>query len=98
MKKVLKIVGLTDDNIALVSGVFYLTDTRGVPLDFILDALKANGYMPDWLGFREEALRAGWKPHTIRLRLLEAIGDVYGPEFREAWEKRYLKAENNFAE
>lgn len=93
MKKILKIVGLIDDNLALVSGVFVLMDTFGVPLDLALDRLKCAGYMPDWLSFREEALRAGWKPHTIRLRLTEAIGDVYGPEFREAWEKRYLKSE-----
>lgn len=64
-------------------------DTHGLPLEVVLDKLKEHGMMPDWLDFYESAVSAGWKPSGVAVKLTEAVGDVYGPEFRTEWEVRF---------
>jgi len=70
--------------------VFPLVDTHGIPLDLVLDKLQDNRMMPDWLEFYDTATSKGWKPSGVVTKLSEAVGDVYGPEVRVAWEKRFL--------
>lgn len=55
----------------------------------VLDKLHENGMMPDWLEFYDMAVSRGWKPSGVVTKLSEAVGDVYGPEFRVEWEKRF---------
>ena len=69
--------------------MFPLVDTHGIPLDLVVDKLRNAGMMPDWLDFYDEAIKKGWNPERVHLRLLEAVGDVYGPTFREGWEQRF---------
>jgi alanyl-tRNA synthetase len=69
--------------------VFPFVDTHGIPLDVVLDKLREHGLMPDWLEFYESAVKAGWHRERVVHRLEEAVGDVYGPEFREAWSKKF---------
>jgi len=64
-------------------------DTHGLPLDLVLDKLQGSGLMPDWLDFYDTATSRGWKPSGVVTKLAEAVGDVYGPEFRVAWEARF---------
>ena len=71
--------------------MFPLVDTHGIPLDLVLDKLRDHGLMPDWLDFYDTATSRGWKPSGVVTKLSEAVGDVYGPEFRVAWEKRFSK-------
>lgn len=87
--KSLTVVRKTPEGILVVSGVFPLISTHGVPLDLVLEKLKESGMMPDWVDFYRDAILDGWKPSGIRHKLSEAVGDVYGPEFREAWEIKF---------
>jgi len=87
-KKLLRVVGKTPDDKLVVRGVFRFYETHGLPLDMIVDKLDREGFMPDWLDFAKEAVKAGWRPAAVLPRLTALIGDVYGPKFREGWEQR----------
>jgi hypothetical protein len=66
-----------------------MVDTHGIPLDIVLDKLRDAGMMPDWVEFYEVAVSRGWKPSGVITKLSEAVGDVYGPVFRETWERQF---------
>lgn len=87
--KLLKVVGHNNDGVEIVSGVFKLYDTCGMPLDLIFDYLKDNNMMPSWIHFYEDAVNGGWKDKTINLRLNEAILDVYGKDFFNQWNTKF---------
>ena len=55
----------------VVSGVFYLADTIGLPLDIIVEYLRENEVTPAWDFYVKEAREAGWKDKTIRNKLLQ---------------------------
>ena len=79
---------MTSDDQKVVAGVFEMVDTHGVPLSFVLSGYQDRGLMPDWIAFYEKALKAGWKPQGIMSKLESAVGDVYGPNFKEGWLKK----------
>ena len=68
-----------------MAGMFVLVDTHGLPLPMAVDILNTKGYMPDWLDFYKQAVLAGWNPTGIVSKLGDAVSDVYGPVFRDAW-------------
>jgi alanyl-tRNA synthetase len=72
-----------------VKGVFPLVDTHGIGLELVVDRMRDQGMMPDWFDFYDSAVKAGWKPARVVTKLAEAVGDVYGREFREEWERRF---------
>lgn len=79
----MQLVGKTKDNgLKVVSGVFKLFDTSGLPLTDLFEYLKQNNFIPSWNHFYEEAKKSGWKDKTIFSRLSEALEDVYGLEFK----------------
>lgn len=53
-----------------------------------MDLLGQRGCVMDWIDFVEDSVKAGWPLGRTLRRLSEAVGDVYGPEFRESWEVR----------
>ena len=67
---------------------FDIVETRGVPLDVAIQYLDSKGMVPDWTGFYEEALKHGWKPNRVCLRLENVIADVYGPDYLKEWQTR----------
>lgn len=71
-----------------MGGVFKLNDTHGLPLEITLDKLRDNNMIPDWIEFWQHAMKAGWTEERTWIMMTSAIGDVYGPEFREEWESR----------
>ena len=79
----LKVVGKTEGGITVVSGVFRFYESTGLPLDVMLDCLKKNNIIPDWLTFYVEVLRAGMQHDRIISKLDEAIHDIYGSKFRD---------------
>lgn len=79
----LQVVGQTEDGKSVVSGVFRLEDTAGIPLHITLDYLHQHGFMPDWTDFYMEASRNGWKHKTVIRKLSEAIEEIYGSKFRD---------------
>lgn len=84
----MEIRGVTTSGHYVVGGVFSLYDTRGLPLDVVLDTLKERNIVPDWPLFCMDALRAGWKPSTIKTRIADAVADVYGHTYCAEVQKR----------
>jgi len=87
----LEVVGQTEDGWRVVRGTFEFFDTYGLPLDIVLDMLRQRRMMPDWTHLYDRCLEAGWHPERSFRRLQQIVGDVYGPSFREEWERRMRK-------
>lgn len=82
------IIGITKDGTTVVSGVFRLFDTCGLPLDIILDLCQENDLMPSWIHFYDDAIKQGWVDKTIFNRLETNISDTYGKSFWLSVKKR----------
>jgi alanyl-tRNA synthetase len=80
-KNSIKIVGKTEDGRNVVSGLFRIFDTRGLPLEVLFDQCEEHGMVPSWRHFYEEARSYGWKHKTIMSRLTGALTDIYGEEY-----------------
>lgn len=65
-----------------------MVETKGLPLEPTLDALRQAELVPDWIGFWEQALEHGWKPKSTYLRLETAISETYGAEYLQQWKPR----------
>lgn len=63
--------------------MFKYVGTHGLPLEVVLETLKKNNMVIDWMNYATDALREGHNPRTIKARILEAVGDVYGPKDKE---------------
>jgi hypothetical protein len=85
----LQITGRTLDNKLVVRGVFPLfSSLTGLPLDIILEVLKKNNMIVDWLNFFDQSIKEGWKPQRTINKIREAVSEVYGQEFSKEIEKR----------
>lgn len=84
----------TPDGATVLTGTFSLVDTFGVPLPDMLDALVRRGCVPCWLDFYLSAVNAGWKAHGTQVKISEAVGDVFGPVYREAFDARFREVVN----
>lgn len=73
-------VGRTEDNVRVVKNTFKIFDAHGLPLDIMLDLMKENNMIPDWIDFYNEASASGWKDKTIRNRIHTAVNNSYGKE------------------
>ena len=73
-------VGVTPEGIKVVANTFKIFDAHGLPLDMMLDLMKENNMIPDWIDFYKEASDSGWKDKTIRNRIHTAVNDSYGEE------------------
>lgn len=82
------IAGITTENKQVIAGVFSLVSTHGTPLELILYRFKAQERIIDWIDYIQGALADGHNPKTIRARILGAVGDVYGSDYREEISKR----------
>lgn len=80
--------GVTTDGLSVMSGMFKYAGTHGIPLDFILMHLKKNNQVMDWIDYIKGALKDGHKPKNIKAKILSAVGDIYGPIYRNEIEKR----------
>lgn len=77
----LSCIGYTEDNRSVYNGIFYMFDTKGIPLDIIFFGLLERNFQPSFMEFVNEARQAGWKDKTIYNRLHGAILDVYGQDY-----------------
>ena len=67
---------MTEDGRSVVSGVFDVVDTHGVPLSIVLDHFETSGMIMDWIHFYESARSRHWKTKTIFQRIVEALHDT----------------------
>ena len=64
-------------------------DTCGLPLADLFAQCERHSMMPSWLHFVTDALKAGWKPKTIRSRVDEAVFECYGLDFKTQWKQKF---------
>jgi hypothetical protein len=81
----IQVTGITPEGVKSITGVFKMVDTYGIPLDTILDVLKSQNMMPDWIDFYDQAIKVGWKSTGVISKLSEVVMDVYGQEFHDGW-------------
>ena len=72
--------GITDDGRQVVSGVFELISTHGIPLDVVLEILDRHGMIVDWLEFYRRSLDEGWNPTTTFNKIEASVLDIYGKD------------------
>ncbi len=70
---------------------FSFVDEQGLPLDVTIQILNEKGFMPDWIDFYNQATEAGWKPKSTHQKLKATITDIYGDEFAENWNTKFIK-------
>jgi hypothetical protein len=79
----LKQVGITADGKLVVSGLFRIAETEGLPLEIILELCLLYNVVPSWIHLYQECLTAGMKHSRIIAKLDSAISDSFGKEFRD---------------
>lgn len=75
--------GVTEDGKIVVSGysVFKFTESKGVPLDFLLSTLSKDEYVIDWLEFILVSVKHKWKLKGTLIKIENSMIDVYGREY-----------------
>lgn len=61
--------------------VFKFTESKGVPLDFILSTLSKEEYVVDWLDFIVQSVQHKWKLKGTLVKIENSMIDVYGREY-----------------
>lgn len=89
--KYLQISSKTPGDKIVISGVFPLVDTHGLPLDMVAEYLNNKDMAVDWLDFYESAMKAGWTEVRALQHIYSAAEDVFGLEFRDNLEKRFME-------
>ena len=93
----MKQVGKTQDDIKVVSDVFEMVGTRGLPLEMVLQFCKDNGWIVSWPHYVRDARKDGAKMKSIKAKVFAAVGEVYGPfylkGFQARWEEYFNEAE-----
>ena len=89
----MKQVGVTQDDVKVVSDVFEMVGTRGLPLEMVLQYCKDNGWILSWPHYVRDAMKDGAKMKSIKGKVFAAVGEVYGPfyvkDFIERWEEYF---------
>lgn len=55
-------------------------ETRGIPLDIILEKLKDEDLLIDWKDFIDTAFEVGWSIKTIMSNIECLVEEYYGKE------------------
>ena len=84
----LAVSGKTDDGKMVVSGVFPIYSSVGLPLQDIVEILNTNKMLVDWQDFYHQAIKEGWKSDRTFIKIREAVGDIFGPTYGAEVEKR----------
>jgi hypothetical protein len=82
-KQLMPVVGKTNEDLFVVSGVYSFYETHGVPFDVLFGGLQARGLIPSWLHLYRDARKAGIAHDRLLGQLDPAIVDSYGPKFRD---------------
>lgn len=81
MKTIIFQSGVTSDNKKVISGIYKMFESHGIPLDVIFSLLKERNIIPDWINLYRDCRRSGMGHDRIISKLEEAINDSYGKEF-----------------
>jgi|10_taG_2_1085330.scaffolds.fasta_scaffold08172_3 hypothetical protein len=78
-----RVVGRTTDGKVVMTGLFKLYNSRGMPLEDILENCKDHNIVIDWIAFYREARDKGWTMDTFVRLLSDPLTDVYDSEYRD---------------
>ncbi len=79
----------TPEGLVVLAGTFPMVDTYGIPLEIMLEVLLTRGCVPDWIDFYESAISVGWKASSTVVKISEAVADIFGGDYREAFDVRF---------
>jgi alanyl-tRNA synthetase len=79
-KNLFEIVGMTEDGKFVISNIFILQDTYGLPLQMTLDIMERKNWVISWPHFVQDALAAGWNEKKIKSLTHEVFVDSYSKE------------------
>ena len=83
------VTGKNVDDQLIIGNIFENMSSRlGVPLEFMLEILKKNNMVVDWVKFYEDSKKMGWSYKTTRFRVDSSVGDIYGSVYRDEVLKR----------
>ena len=75
--------GTTPEGKSVISGVYKLYETIGLPLDVIFTCFRERNWIPDWIDFYLGAVSSGMEHTRILGKLEEAISDSFGKELAD---------------
>ena len=77
--------------------MFRLLETRGVPLEIIVDELEKSNYIVDWIDFYESSLKCGWNISTTLNKIECCLTDIKGKQYCDdvLLRLKYYIVENN---
>lgn len=75
--------GITSEGNLVISGVYKLYETIGLPLDVIFTCFRERNWVPDWIDFYLGAVASGMEHTRIISKLEEAISDSFGKEWAD---------------
>lgn len=78
----MQIVGKTEDGVLVVSEIFEMFDSKGLPLEDIILLLKENNMIIDWIDFYKDAMKKGWSLKTFYERL-EVLEDIFDKKYKD---------------
>ena len=84
----MKVVGITTDGQQVVTGVFDITTSIGLPLEMILEGLQKKNMVVDWIDFYQCGIKNHWKVKTIMIRIETTVEEVYGKDYCKEVMKR----------
>ena len=76
-------IGKTSDGKLVISGIYKLHETWGVPLSEIFNFLIINDSIPSWIDLYKDMRLAKIDHHHILVRLKDEIDDSFGLEWGE---------------
>ena len=67
-----KQLGITNNNVKVVTGAFQYFETRGIPLDIIITILNNHNMIIDWIDFYKSSINI-WPMKTTLAKIYSAL-------------------------
>lgn len=77
------ISGQTEDGRLVLGNVFIQCESRGLPLEIMIDELEKQNCLIDWIDFYESSLEACWQPETTLKKIEIALNETIGKKCSE---------------
>jgi alanyl-tRNA synthetase len=90
-KSIIQISGKTIDESFTFGNVFTLVGTHGLPLDVVLSYFKDSNLTVDWIDYIQSAINDGAKLDGVKVKILTAVADVYGRDYKKKFEEAMNK-------
>lgn len=87
-RKRLTVSGKTEDGNLVLKNIFVLFDSRGVPLEIILQKCKEQSFIVDWIDFIDYTIRHKRSIETTLRQVYDALVDVYDSNYADEVLKR----------